>query len=192
MIFPQTEEKVLCLSWCCSASPLVTGAGQRGDHTGQSELVSPTKRTTSHHTTAPQHQDGAWHCLPPDHLDRLGSFLGHRSECCEWLKLLIPSLCEGHPLIKAQSKYSFIFCALKWKVQKSNLEIFYNSQNMLFNFHCWLICQQLTIIGKNWTIFVKVKFPFVPGLTIRYWVLGWLLPNNKTIMAVIYPWGQKP
>ena len=140
MIFPQTEEKVLCLSWCCSASPLVTGAGQRGDHTGQSELVSPTKRTTpphttstswspqpsgpqlltphhinklvsptkrttSHHTT-PTHQDGARHCLPSDHLDRLGSFLGHRSQCCEWLKLLIPSLYGGQPLIKAQSKYS--------------------------------------------------------------------------------------
>ena len=72
----ETEEKVLCLSWCCSASPLVTGAGQRGDHTGQSELVSPTKRTTTPHTTPP-HQDGARHCLPPDHLDRLGSFLGH-------------------------------------------------------------------------------------------------------------------
>ena len=104
--FPKIEEKVLCLSWCCSASPLVTGAGQRGDHTGQSELVSPTKRTTTPHTTPPQHQDGAWHCLSPNHLDRLGSFLGHRSECCEWLKLLKPSLCEGHPLIKAQSKYS--------------------------------------------------------------------------------------
>ena len=69
------------------------------------KLVSPTKRTTSHHTT-PTHQDGARHCLPSDHLDRLGSFLGHRSQCCEWLKLLIPSLYGGQPLIKAQSKYS--------------------------------------------------------------------------------------
>ena len=54
MIFPQTEKKVLCLSWCWSASPLVTGAGQRGDHTGQSELVSPTKRTTPTYTTSPR------------------------------------------------------------------------------------------------------------------------------------------
>ena len=147
--FPKIEEKVLCLSWCCSASPLVTGVydispnrrkgtlsilvleritsgdwcraerrphrsvwvglPNQADHTTShhiNKLVSPTKRTTTPHTTPPQHQDGAWHCLSPDHLDRLGSFLGHRSECCEWLKLLKPSLCGGHPLIKVQSKYS--------------------------------------------------------------------------------------
>ena len=104
--FPKIEEKVLCLSWCCSASPLVTGAGQRGDHTGQSELVSPTKRTTTPHTK-PHQQVGL-----PNQADHLTS---HHTNSPRWGPALSSIWSSWSPRL-----FPWTQIAVLWVIETSN------------------------------------------------------------------------